>query len=357
MTIGPKSLTVERDLTILEDGDLPTGVLLRYKGVALIDHILSDNDVYYSPGFNTQAMESTNEFMALGGKVTVYSRHGGAVQRAGALPTGLPVGRVDRPLQREGPEIVYEAAIADTAEGRDVAALIRSTVLGPTSVRFRPRGFEAERMVMEGKNVLRPSRGLIKGIDLAEDAGIPGAGIVQIFEEAPLMTPFVPPEEDNMDWKEVTLKELEEHVPTLLEESRAETVGLLEAAQGALASALEAATAAEALRGDDDLNVAILEASMIGVSREIRARLIEKCTKVEDIKPVLEEVRLSALNTFMVSQKKPPEITTKGDAHPDKKDDPRTENGAPLEESDGDDPTPGEKVLSPEEVRILELVG
>ncbi len=358
MATGPKSLTVERDLTILEDGELPTGVVLRYKGIALIDNILSENNVFYSHTFNTQAMESTNKFMGLGGRVTVYSRHGGAVQRAGALPTGLPVGRVDRDLYREGHEIVYEAAVADTAEGRDVAALIRSTVLGPTSVRFMPRGFEAEVMLMEGKNVLRPSRGIIKGIDLAEDPGIPGAGIVQIFEEAPSMTPFIPPEEDDMDWKEVTLKELQEHVPTLLEEARAETVGQLEEAQGALASALEAATAAagaaESATVETTLQVAILEASMIGVSREIKARLEEKCTKPEDIPGVLEEVRLSALNAFMTTQKTPSEITTKGDAHPNADDDPRTEDGAPLEETEGD-PTGGTRELSAEEQRILEL--
>ena len=128
-------------------------------------------------------LEATLEYMNGGEVVSVFSRHGKAVQ-PDSLPTGLPVGHVID-VFREGNKIKYVTGIVDTAEGRDVAKLIQSKTIRATSIRLSSSDFEFEEVTMDGKKYRKAVRGRIKGIDLADEAGIKGAGIEAILEEAP----------------------------------------------------------------------------------------------------------------------------------------------------------------------------
>ena len=202
------------EVLVCEEDDAGEITQFRYRGVALVDYAISEHGRYYSPEFNDIAAEETNAYMENGGVVTVYSRHGKAVSsRPGELATGLPVGKVDSPLTREGNVITYTASISPTTEGKDVAILIRDGVVKPTSI--RSRDFEAHPGEINGRPVAVMERAVITGIDLAEGAGIAGAGIVQVLEEQPtITTPHT--EEAKMDWKAITLESLTENRPDLI---------------------------------------------------------------------------------------------------------------------------------------------
>ena len=309
-----------------EQAALGTEFALRYKGVALIDNTLSANKRFYTEGFNNTAMRMTNEYMQSGGVVTVFSRHGNAVQ-VGQLPTGLPVGRLDGPLYREGPAIKYEALIASTSEGLDVARLIRSKVIKPSSVRFNQVGLEFEERILEGKRVSVPIKGMIKGIDLAEDAGIEGAGIEQVFEEAPTLEL-----EDTMalNWSEVTLEGLEENCAQLLQEYANTVVEAYKAANpmpdvSAVAQLEEKAVQASQIIEEQTLKIAILESSLVGVGKAIRTVLTEKCHTLEEVEAQVEDVRKDVLQHVFESFT--PQGKPKGIAASSQSEDDHTDGG------------------------------
>lgn len=359
------------ELTIEETEPQQAGpFVLRYRGTALIDHAISRNDVYYDSNFNNVALENTLKYMQGGEVVTVFSRHGKAVQFS-SLPEGLPVGHVVE-VFREGSRVKYEAGIVDTSEGADAAKLIRSGTIRASSIRMIPGDdFRAEKIVIEGRKLLRPLNGTIKGIDLADEAGIQGAGIEMILEEAPkiyIQGVSLDPGGEEMDWQDLTIDLIREHRPELLEEFK---VSVLEATpdpalveelqtkadsvEGLEAKIVELEERVEELVGVTEateletaplkLQNALLEASQIGASREIFKLLSEKVDSVEGIDGVLEEVRREALNTYIQSKQRP-EIPPTGKADP-VNDDSEPGTRKPLEETK----------LSEEQKRILELSG
>jgi len=202
---------MSKSMVVLEE----TNDGLRFKGVALIDEAVSCHDRYYSAAFNDRCMEATNTYMAGGGIVTIYSRHGKAIgSPLGGLPTDLPVGRVMAPLFREGNEIWYTGFIAPTTEGKDVAVLIRNQVITATSIRALE--YESRMRKLNGRPVEEMVSAVLAGIDLADAAGISGAGIREVLEEAPNLTETE--EEEQMDMKELTAAQLLAERPDLVAE-------------------------------------------------------------------------------------------------------------------------------------------
>lgn len=242
---------------------------LRYKGVALVDEALSANDRYYSARFNDKAMEATNAFMATGGTVTIYSRHGKAIAEPGKLPTSLPVGKVAEPLARQGAEIWYVGYISPTLEGKDCIQLIRDKVMTATSIRSHQ--YKSRQRKMNGRMVEEMLEGVIHGIDLTDEAGIHGAGIREVLETAQFDK-----EEDAMEWKDLTLEGLQANRQDLLDAFAADAIEatkaqLAEEAKTAIAAkdeAITAKTAAEAQLADIAKNVSDAEQAAKTITEE-----------------------------------------------------------------------------------------
>lgn len=317
-------------ITILEEvqieGEAEPG--LKYKAVALIDGVMSENDRFYSAEFNERCMEATNSFMESGGVVTIFSRHGKALGSFGSLPTGLPVGKVVDPLYREGNEICYHGLIVPTTEGKDMMTLIRTAVMPWNSIRADE--WKSVPRELEGREVQDMVSAVLAGIDFTDNPGIKGAGVRQILEEAPEWTEETQ-EDSNMEWENVTLEDLQEHCPELLDEYAAtkvepvqaqateaqakveeltETVTVLGEEKVTVEETAEAAkTAAEAsvetankTIADLTLKLKIAEASLIGgIARGVYEELGDKVEKEEDIEACLTEARERQMTIALAS--------------------------------------------------------
>ena len=347
-TIG----AVARPLSIMEsEGDEPS---LTFQGCVLIDEVLSraGQKRYYSMEFNDRCMEATNLYLAANGIITIYSSHGKVAGESGRAlyPTGLPVGRVVKPLWRQGKEILYEAMISNTTEGSDVMTLIRDKVLQNTSLRAsryssRMRALEDATLVEEMISAV------IVGIDLCDQAGIDGAGIRRVLEEAPQW--MNTEEDDPMDFTELTLEELVENRQDLLD---THTTPLLEAKDEEIATladanaALKTQLAAAAAPSPDVGRLAILEASSCGLSKIMADKLTAMGVgTAEAIAPVLESVRAASLQELIADA--PPAV-------------PATPATPVLEsvvgvtnipDTDASGAPPAEPQVDPEQTRILEL--
>ncbi len=287
---------------------------LVFEGCVLIDEVLSrgGNGRYYSKEFNDSCMEATNLYLSVGGVVTIYSRHGRAAGETGRAPypTGLPVGRLTKPLWRKGSEILYEAMITPTAEGKDVMVLIRDKVLLGTSLRAsryssRMRTLETNTLVEEMISAV------IVGIDLCDQAGIEGAGVRRVLEETPQWK-TTEEEEETMDFSELTLEELtanrqdllDAHSKPLLATKDAELAILVDS-NAELKGQLTTAQAAQTPTADVG-RLAVLEASCGGLSRIIADKLTaEGLATTEAIGPRLAEIRAAAVQELLAESATP----------------------------------------------------
>ena len=325
---------------------------LHFEGCVLVDEVLSQGGKgrYYSREFNDRCLEATNLYLAAGGIITVYSRHGKAAGESGraAYPTGLPVGRVTKPLWRKGAEIFYEAMISSTAEGKDVMVLIRDRVLQSTSLRAsryssRMRALEDSTLVEEMVSAV------IVGIDLCDQAGIEGAGIRRVLEEAPQ---WKETEEDNkMDFTELTLELLAEHRQDLLDAHASPLLEAKDAEMATLADAnaeLKVQLAAAATPPPDAARLAVLEASCCGLSRIMAEKLTAQGVgTAEAIAPVLEGVRAASLQELIADTPAPAPASA-----------PVMESVAGATNLPGTDPSgapPPDPEVDAEQARILEL--
>jgi len=232
-------------------------------------------------------------------------------------------------LFRDGDRIRYRAEVYPTTEGKDVQTLIEKGAMRDTSIRasrFRSRLSEDK----DGNIVENIVSATIAGIDLCDEAGIAGAGIDEILEEAPQLTDIHIEEVDDMEFTELTLEQIKEHRPDLLDEHAASVAEALQAQlrqappdpttdPSALAEELkkkggELATLLEeqkTLKGEKDaweaekadltFKLAIQEAAQIGASKAIAEALTEKVKKAEDIEGVLSEVREAVLEEYVAS--------------------------------------------------------
>jgi hypothetical protein len=306
---------------------------LRFRGVALVDEAISGNTGhrYYSKAFNDKCMEATNQYMADGHIVTIYSRHGKAIPKQGQLPEHMPVGRVTKDLWREGRNVMYEGFIAPTAEGRDLATLIRSGVVKATSIRAIE--MDSRKRKMGDQTVEEMLEGVIVGIDTADFPGIAGAGITELLEETPK---FSDEEVNDMEWGELTLEELvanrqdllDEHVASvtevlnqkvqdleaqLVEAQKVTTEDLVPLADKTALEVKVAEMLAElsTLR----LEVAIEYAAQIGVGRKIVEELKSKVKIIEDIDKMLPNARSRALALVLSGVAPSPVTAARGVVH------------------------------------------
>lgn len=291
---------------------------LRFEGCVLVDEVLSQagKGRYYSTEFNDRCMEATNLYLSAGGIVTIYSRHGRAAGESGRAlyPTGLPVGRVTKPLWRKGAEILYEAMISPTSEGSDVMVLIRDEVLQPTSL--RASRYSSRMRALEDSSIVEEMvSAVIVGIDLCEQSGIEGAGIRRVLEEAPQWKDLTE-EDGTMTYEELTLELLVENRQDLLDahatpllEARVAEIATLADANAALKQQLATATAAAeaaAASTPDAGRLAVLEACSCGLSRIMADKLTASgLNTAETIAPVLEGIRASSLQELVADTPAP----------------------------------------------------
>jgi len=348
---------IAQPFRILESDD-DSKKSLHFEGCVLIDEVLSQGGKgrYYSKEFNTRCMEATNLYLAAGGVVTVYSRHAKAAGESGtaAYAIGLPVGRITKPLWRKGEEILYEAMISSTAEGTDVMTLIRDKVLLGTSL--RASRYSSRMRALEDSTVVEEMvSAVIVGIDLCDRAGIEGAGIRRVLEEAPQWM-NADEEDDTMEFKDLTLESLVENRQDLLD---AHTTPLLEAKSAEMAVLADANAVLKKQLADADApspdtnRLAVLEACNCGLSKIMSEKLtVMGVGTAEAIAPVLESVRAASLQELVADV--PPAIPVAPAATPVLESGNVGITNIANTDSSGALP-PAETELTQEEMRILEL--
>lgn len=358
---------------VLEEGASLDDALregLTFKGIALIDHAVSQlgtgYERYYSPEFNDLCMENTKKFMRLGHTVTTYNKHASASGGLFSPSTENPIGKVSN-LRREDNMIVYDEFISPTVKGREVIQLIFDEVMGETSVRMLEVQSLLHRLVIEGDgNEEDEDYGFIEemisariaGIDLCDEAGITGAGIVRVQQEGMRLAPHTEPEEVDMEfnWEELTIDELLEHrrdlvdahVATQLEVLTAQltTNGEeLAAVQAELENA-KAALVAQPMRIEElELQLAVEQAAQGSVGKEIVKALKGKVTSREQIPELASAARERAIAVVLSSGSSGP-TNAKGTSK--------------LPIPDGDDDSADDQATEPEyteeQVEMMRLV-
>lgn len=308
-----------------EEGGEPDDGALRFEGTALIDYVLSKNNNYYTPSFNDALLEETNDYIERGGIVPMFSRHGKALPKnPWGIPDELHVGKVEE-LFRDGGRLRYKAQVIPTSEGSDVQKLIRHKALQATSVRISP--FTSQSKVLEGREVQEMLTGRLAGIDFAIRAGIEGAGIDRVFEEAPQLQDI---EEDRtMEWEDITIDDLREHCPDLLNEHVASYIVVLnEKIQGLEAENTElkeqeGMVSADELKQRDDkikqleFEKAVLdEAAKLGPAAAMATLLHERASTLEEVATHAEAARKDALAEFLKGVQVGSVIPPKGTIEP-----------------------------------------
>jgi hypothetical protein len=153
---------------------------------------------------------------------------------------------------------------------------------------------------------------VIQGIDLAEEAGIEGAGIDEVLEGDAISVPVMV-EEDVMDWTKVTIEDvvanmgvaLKAYVQTQVEEAVKAPNARVQEVENQMATAALALEEAKKVSNPNlaleekiqglELQVAIAKSAHIGISGVIATALEAKVKKVEDIAGVLPGIRAAAL--------------------------------------------------------------
>jgi len=292
-------------IEILEEASDSPKKGMRIRGVALVDNAISENGRFYSKEFNDKVAASTEKWMEEGNVTTIFSRHGKAVGNPmlGQLPTGLPIGKVDK-VYRDGNKIKYEGTIAPTTEGRDVMVLIESDVMRPTSIRCKPP-VKSHMAKIGDRHVEVMEDAIINGIDFAERAGVSGAGIESVLEEAPQFEKL----EEKMDWSKITLEELQANRNDLIEEIKQNEQATflqvkteLDSKVSTLEEQLATATQVVESAGKSDesltaelqatkLQLAIAKAAHLGVSNQLATKLEEVVKEESDIATELPKLR------------------------------------------------------------------
>jgi len=353
---------------------------LHFEGIALIDNAVSQLGTgwerFYSPEFNEKAINNTNNYMAQGHVVTMYNSHGSAYGGMFAPQTKNPIGRIEKPLWREGDKVKYAGFISPTTEGQDVIRLLYDKVMGESSVRMVEVQSRAHQVVSpdaEDGDSAKPDFGIVEemitahvsGIDLCDEAGITGAGVVRILEAIPVISQWKETEEMEMDFDKLTVEELVEarkdlldgYVATVLEAVTAEhqnTVTQLEEVTAQLEQMtieLEAAKTANVAPAEEmaalQLRLAIQEAAQIGVGREIAAALTQEVTSVEQIPAMLAAIRDEAI--MRAISQSPIGGQAKGKA--------RVKAAEANDDDEDEDAADTHSKFSEEQSRILDLAG
>jgi hypothetical protein len=315
---------------------------LRFEGVALIDHAVSQQGTgferYYSPAFNDLCLARTQEYMSQGHVVTLYNTHGAALGGLFAGTDKNPIGKVED-IRREGDHIVYQGFISATDEGKDVIRLMLDGIRNETSVRIydaisEQKELESDTEYPDTLAVMR--EGYIGGIDFCDEAGIPGAGIVQVFESAPR---FHESQEDIMELTMDVLKE--EHadlVQEIVAEAQAPLADRIAELQEEINTLRETAEGKEALEANVttlteqvaqlEREVAVERAAQGPLQREVVRRLTEE--NPENLAERAKELRDEALGEILAETH---EDSTKGQTRFKDEDDVEPDEDEPLFEN------------------------
>lgn len=200
---------------------------LRFTGVALTDHAISQQGTgferYYSKEFNDLCLARTKEYVDQGHTVTIYNTHGSALGDLWVGPVKNPIGKMED-IWRDGEDVLYRGFISATDEGQDVIRLMLDEVRDETSVRiydarWDTRELESDEQREYPDQLMVMTDGYIGGIDFCDEAGIPGAGLVEILESAPRFHTL----EDTM----LTLETLKAEHPDLVSAIVEERLGVL----------------------------------------------------------------------------------------------------------------------------------
>jgi len=333
----------------------------QFVGKALRDEILA-NGMYLSRQFNDLIIEKTNSYIASGGIVTIYPRHGDALPPPlGSHATGIPTGRVLEMFRLPDVDpawVYYAGEILPTSKGKDLQVLIQGRAMTGTSIRSSKIISETREME-DGTRVRVPMDGWIEGIDFADDPAVLGAGVVELLENSPKWRE----EEDEttedtemFEWDKITLEELRGNRADLFsaieEASRKPLLEQISSMEGAAAivtqerdalkqeiARLEALSdkvaelenklqeqtlALEKANGDlaDSRNVAtslmgekaFYEAAEDELTGLVRKHLAELCETVEDIPAHLQEAKDRAYVEFGVVRT-PSTARGKGETH------------------------------------------
>ena len=295
---------------VLEEKTLDAALAegLTFEGVALVDHAVSQlgtgYERYYSPEFNDFCMSKTNAYMESGHIATVYNSHGSALGGFFTMSTEDPIGKLVEKLKRVGDEIHYRAHITPTDEGRNNIKLLYDGVRLETSVRIYEHASEScELLDKEGKGtgefIYNMTDGYIGGIDFCDEAGIPGAGVKRILESKPAWV--LKEVEEDMDWKDVTLEELRDQRPDLLQEfaeplvekAKAQADQVLDEVQALKSANAGLATEVEKLKNDAAVlteKVTFLEGTATSFSADLA---LERAAQFGISKTVAEQLRVA----------------------------------------------------------------
>ena len=349
---GDKRSPLER---ALEEG-------LHFRGVALTDNSVAQQQSYmpnyFSTEFNDKCLKQTNAWMEMGYTCTMYNTHGSALGGFFARSTKSPIGRIES-FDREGADVVYQGFISPTTEGRDTIRLIFDKIMRPTSVRIYdfimvPQEVDSEEDDDEDEDtqtIYEMVDGYIGGIDFCDNPGIPGAGLKVVLESVPTWNALntdIQEESTMITWDEVTLVNLTEFRPEILEKYLAQVmesgvaVGEVtdderptqEAFDALTESHTELLSTVEAM----SLSLSIHKAAQMGISRTIAERLEEAVSTQEEIVEKLPEIRSAVLNEAVSSFRGAKTGVAKGTARLNDEDDGGGEDSENENEDGNDDP-------------------
>jgi len=253
----------------------------------------------------------------------MYNRHGSAGGGFFTVSTKNPIGKVESDLRREGANIVYDAFISPTEDGKEVIQLIFDEIMGESSVRMAEVNSILHRLTTEDENgeeeedygyIEEMITARVSGIDMCDEAGITGAGIVRFLDEALTFAPYEEEEEDvEINWEELTIEVLLENRKDLLDAHTASRLEALtrqfETLEAELATSkadlesTQAAAVAQPMRiAELELSLAIEQAAQIGVGKEIAKQLRERVTSLDDIPEAVVAVREEALTRVLAGE-------------------------------------------------------
>jgi hypothetical protein len=271
-------------LTVCEGQTLASALAegLRFEMVLLIDHAVSQQGTgcerYYSPAFVDKCLARTQERMAQGHVLTIYNSHAAALGDMWSMgPSANPLGKLES-LERRGDRVLGTGLLAPTSEGQDLIKLIYAGIRQPTSVRIGECRAVERRVQPDGKEgadygwIVEMQDGVLYGVDFCDEAGIPGAGILDIRESAPVWAAEERKDND-MEWQDITLEDLTRERADLLEP----LFEKLRAAEAQLAEQAPQLTEARAKVAEIEAQLAELE-TVRGQVAEAQSKLAEAQT-------------------------------------------------------------------------------
>lgn len=246
--------------------------------------VWSKNHRLYPSSAVDKIYESSQEFLTEGGVATVHTSH------AASMGTKLPIGRV-LGYYRDDAAVRFRGGIVGTTEGSDAVKLFDAGVL--KFVSLRTHEWKSEMKKVEGLGMCEVMEdAVIHGIDFTQFAGLPDTEVQR-------------EEEVDMDFKSLTLAELNEKRPDIVAE-------ILEGHK-------PKPEVQEVVPADVALELDILKASNTGLGSLVAQRLMEKVEDAEGLtEEAVEEARTWAIGELYKNQTPAAATNMRGSSVPPK---------------------------------------